>query len=153
VEQVIPKGKCLIMQPQTQFNIRAIQSTWAKFDATTHIRPIHDEAGYEQTVALMNSLLDVVGEDEDHELSGLLELVGDLVSKWEREHFAIEPTAPNESLKFLITARGLKQEDLSTVLPQSNLSAILGGKRKISATLAGKLGKFFGVSPALFIPR
>ena len=26
------------------------------------------------------------------------------------------------------------------------------GKRKISATLAGKLGKFFGISPAVFVP-
>jgi len=56
-------------------------------------------------------------------------------------------------LRFLIEARGLTQEDLSGLVPQSNLSAILAGKRKISATLAGKLGKFFGVSPALFVPR
>lgn len=27
----------------------------------------------------------------------------------------------------------------------------LAGKRKISATLAGKLGKFFGISPSIFI--
>lgn len=138
---------------QNQFDIRAIQSSWGAFDAIAHLRPIHDEAGYEQTVALMNSLLDVVGDDEDHALSSLLELVGDVVSKYEREHHAIEPAAPNDSLRFLIEARGLKQEDLAAIVPQSNLSAILAGKRKISATLAGKLGKFFGVSPALFVPR
>jgi len=45
-----------------------------------------------------------------------------------------------------------EQEDLATIVPQSNLSAILAGKRKISATLAGKLGKFFGMSPAVFVP-
>ncbi len=137
---------------QIQFDIRAIQSSWVAFDAMVHLRPIHDAAGYDQTVALMNSLLDVVGEDEDHALSGLLELVGDIVAKYEREHYAIEPAAPKDSLRFLIEARGLTQEDLSTIVPQSNLSAILSGKRKISATLAGKLGKFFGVSPALFVP-
>ena len=59
----------------------------------------------------------------------------------------------NRMLRFLMDARGLKQEDLSTIVPQSNLSAILAGKRKISATLAGKLGKFFGVSPAMFVPK
>ena len=48
-------------------------------------------------------------------------------------------------------ARSLKQEDLRAVIPQSNLSAILAGKRKISATMAGKLGKFFGISPAVFV--
>ena len=49
-------------------------------------------------------------------------------------------------------ARGLKQEDLSAIVAQSNLSAILAGKRKISATLAGKLGKFFGISAAVLVP-
>lgn len=138
---------------QAQFDIRAIQISWAAFESVVHLRPIHDEAGYDQMVALMNSLLGVVGDDEDHALSGLLELVGDVVSKYEREHYAIEAAAPKDSLRYLIEARGLNQEDLSTLVPQSNLSAILAGKRNISATLAGKLGKFFGVSPALFVPR
>ena len=138
---------------QTQFNIRAIQSSWSKFDSLVHLRPIHDAAGYDEMTALMNTLLDAVGDNEDHALSGLLELVGDLVSNFERENYAIEPAAPKDSLRFLIEARGLKQDDLSSIVPQSNLSAILAGKRKISATLAGKLGKFFGVSPAIFVPQ
>ena len=137
---------------QTQFDIQAIQSSWEALESMVHLRPIHDEASYAQMVALMGSLLDVVGDDEDHALSGLLELVGDVVSKYEREHYAIKPAAPRDSLRFLIEVRGLNQEDLNAIVPQSNLSAILAGKRKISATLAGKLGKFFGVSPALFVP-
>lgn len=138
---------------QTQFNIRAIQSSWSKLDSMVHLRPIHDEASYAQMTSLMNSLLDVVADNEDHALSGLLELVGDLVSHYEREHYAIEPTEPKDSLRFLIEARGLKQDDLCAIVAQSNLSAILAGKRKISAALAGKLGKFFGVNPAIFVPQ
>ena len=42
-----------------------------------------------------------------------------------------------------MAARGLRQEDLSTIVPQSNLSAIL----------AGKLGGFSGVRPAVFVPK
>lgn len=137
---------------QAQFNIRAIQSSWAKLDSMVHLRPITDEAGYSQMTSLMNALLDVVGEDEDHAMSGLLDLVGDLVSRYERENYAIESAAPKDSLRYLIEARGLKQRDLCDILPQSNLSAILAGKRKISATLAGKLARFFGVSPAMFVP-
>lgn len=137
---------------QTQFDIGAIQSSWKAFDSMTHLRPIHSDEAYQHMVSLMNSLLDTVGDDEDHALSGLLELVGDIVSNYEREHFPIEPLPPNESLRLLIESRGLTQEDLRSIVPQSNLSAILAGKRNISATLAGKLGKFFGVSPALFVP-
>ena len=138
---------------QTPLNLRAIQSSWTKLDSMVHLRPIHDEAAYTQMTALMHSLLDVIGDNEDHALSGLLELLGDLVSTYERSHYAIESVAPSESLRFLMEARALKQDDLRDMVPQSNLSAILAGKRKISATLAGKLGKFFGVSPALFVPR
>ena len=160
-----------------QFDIQAIQASWQAFDAKAHLRPIHNEKGYHRMVALMNSLLDVAGDDEDHPLSGLLDLVGEMVSKYEQEHYAIEQASPracpllnplpqageeaneslrefyvNDALRFLMEARGLKQEDLSSIVPQSNLSAILAGKRKISATMAGKLGKFFGISPAVFVP-
>jgi len=136
---------------QTSFDLQAIQSSWMAFDAMVHLQPIHDEPGYDRMVTLMNALLDVTGDDEDHALSGLLELVGDLVSRYEREHYPIEPASPKDSLRFLMQARGMVQEDLSSIVLQSNLSAILAGKRKISATLAGKLSKFFGVSPALFV--
>lgn len=135
-----------------QFDIRAIQASWQAFDAKAHLRPIHDEESYDRMVALMNSLLDVAGDDEDHPLSSLLDLVGDMVSKYEQEQHAIDQASPKDTLRFLMEVRGLKQEDLSSIVPQSNLSAILAGKRKISATLAGKLGKFFGISPAVFVP-
>ncbi|MBK7473628.1 MAG: hypothetical protein IPI73_26325 [Betaproteobacteria bacterium] len=59
---------------------------------------------------------------------------------------------PNEVLRYLIELRGLKQSDLAEIVPQGNRSAILAGKRKISATLAGKLGGFFRISPAVFVP-
>jgi len=137
---------------QTQFDIKAIQASWQKFDAMTHLRPIHNKAAYERMVSLMNTLLDVAGDDEEHPLSGLLELVSDLVWKYEQENHAIEAAEPKDVLRFLIESRNLKQEDLSGIVPQSNLSAILSGRRKISAMLAGKLGKFFDVSPAAFIP-
>ncbi|MCG1040504.1 MULTISPECIES: hypothetical protein [Burkholderiaceae] len=137
----------------THFNIQAIQASWQTFDAMAHLHPIHSDADYDHMVALMNALLDVAGDDEEHPLSGLLDLVSDLVSRYEQVRYPIEAAEPKDALKFLMGVRRLKQEDLSEVVPQSNLSAILAGKRKISATLAGKLGKFFDVSPALFIPR
>ena len=103
-------------------------------------------------IAMMNALLDVAGDDEDHPLSSLLELASDLVSRYEQQHHAIEAANPKDALRFLIEARGLKQEDLSAVVPQSNLSAILAGKRSISPAMAGRLGSFFGISPAVFVP-
>ncbi|MEI7431770.1 MAG: helix-turn-helix domain-containing protein [Betaproteobacteria bacterium] len=137
---------------QVQFDLPAIQSSWIAFESIVPLRPIHNKAGYVQMVALKIALLNVTGDDEDHALSGLLELVGEVLTRYQREYCASKPASPKEALRFLIEARGLNQVDLSVIVAQSNLSAILAGKRKISATLAGKLGKFFGVSPALFVP-
>jgi len=133
-------------------DIKALQKTWAAFDRVAHLRPIRTEEEYERTVSLMNYLLDMVGDQEDHALAGLLDLVGELVADYDASHFAIEASEPNEVLRYLIELRGLKQSDLSEIVPQSNLSAILSGKRKISATLAGKLAKFFNISAAVFVP-
>lgn len=136
----------------TPIDLKAVQRSWRAFDAMVHLRPIHSLAEYERMTAMMNSLLDEVGDDEDHPMAGLLELVGDMVWKYEQEHHAIAPAEPKDTLRFLMEARALKQEELSNIVPQGNLSAILAGKRKISAALAGKLAKFFGVSASVFVP-
>ena len=52
----------------------------------TGLLPIRDEADYDRRVSMMNALLDVAGDDEDHPLSGLLERIADRVSQYEREH-------------------------------------------------------------------
>ncbi|MCX7171630.1 MAG: helix-turn-helix domain-containing protein [Proteobacteria bacterium] len=129
-----------------------LQKTWAAFDRVAHLRLIRTEEEYGHTVSLMNHLLDMVGDQEDHALSGLLDLVGKLVADHDAGHYAIEASEPKEVLRYLIELRGLKQGDLAEIVPQSNLSAILAGKRKISATLAGKMARFFNISPAVFVP-
>jgi HTH-type transcriptional regulator/antitoxin HigA len=133
-------------------DIKTLQKTWAAFDRVAHLRPIRTEAEYDRTVAMMNYVLDVIGDQEDHALSGLLDLVSELVEDYDASHYTIEASEPKEVLRYLIETRGLKQGDLADIVPQSNLSAILAGKRKISATLAGKLARYFNISPAVFVP-
>ncbi len=118
MEQALSKNKRLVMHAShTLFDMLAIQSSWQAFDTMAHLRPIHDEENYDRMTKLMNSLLDATGVDEDHSLSGLLDLVGDLVSMCEQSHHVIEPAEPRDALRFLMNARGLKQDDLSFFVP------------------------------------
>ena len=133
-------------------DIKALQKTWAAFDRIAHLRPIRTGEENDSTVSLMNYLLDRVGDQADHALSGRLDLVGELVANYDIRHFAVEASEPKEVPRYLIELRGLKQGDLAEIVPHRNLSAILAGKRKISATLAGKPARFFSVSPAVFVP-
>jgi HTH-type transcriptional regulator/antitoxin HigA len=103
-----------------------------------YLQPIHDEPGYHRRVALMNSLLDVAGNDEDHARSGLLERVGDWVSRYEREHDPIEPASPKDSLLFLLQARGLVQDDLSGINPARNPQCHVGRQAQHQRANGGK---------------
>lgn len=58
------------------------------------LRAIRIEAEYDRTVALMNELIDVVGDDEEHPLAGLLDLVGELVGAYDARHFAVQTSKP-----------------------------------------------------------
>jgi HTH-type transcriptional regulator / antitoxin HigA len=82
-----------------------------------------------------------------------LDLLATLIEDYERNRWPLkrEECSPRELLAFLLEENGLKQTDLSDIAPQSNISAILAGKRPIGAATAVKLGKRFHVSPELFL--
>ena len=46
----------------------------------------HTQQEYEKLVALLNTLIDTVGEDESHPLASLMELIGVLIEKYEDEN-------------------------------------------------------------------
>lgn len=46
----------------------------------------HTEEEYRKLVALLDGLIDEVGEDESHPLASLMEIVSVLVEKYENEH-------------------------------------------------------------------
>ena len=46
----------------------------------------HNEKEYERLVALLDDLIDEVGEDESHPLASLMEVVGVLIEKYEDEN-------------------------------------------------------------------
>ena len=48
----------------------------------------HSEEEYQQLVALLDSLIDEVGENESHPLASLMVIVGVLIEKYEDEHVA-----------------------------------------------------------------
>ena len=46
----------------------------------------HSEADYERLVATLDELIDLVGEDENHPLASLMEIIGVLIERYEDEH-------------------------------------------------------------------
>jgi HTH-type transcriptional regulator/antitoxin HigA len=52
------------------------------------VRMPHSDREYRQLVKLLDRLVDEVGENENHPLASLMDVVGVLIEKYEDEHVA-----------------------------------------------------------------
>ncbi len=131
-----------------------IAPTWRSFQSVLPVplTTIRTEKQFVEVVELMNNLIDIVGDNEEHELADFLDLVGQLVEDYEAEHHPTPDAEPRAVLRFLMEQHELKQTDLSEEIGgQSVVSEILTGKREINARQAKALAARFSVSPAVFI--
>ncbi|HEY7127050.1 MAG TPA: type II toxin-antitoxin system HigB family toxin [Ktedonobacterales bacterium] len=130
---------------------QALSQAWLAFKNTVGITSIKTEEDYEQVVAVIDYLLDIVEDDEDHPLVDVLHYFGDLVERWEDVHVIIPDVPPREVLHFLMEQHSLAPEDLADYAPPNKIAEILAGKRAISVALAKKLAQRFHVHADLFL--
>lgn len=111
----------------------------------------HTESEYDHLVALLDELIDDVGEDETHPLFSLMETIGSLVVAYEDVHVPEPEGRAADVLKMLLDEHDLKQSDLSDIGSQGVVSEILSGKRPLNVRQIKALSKRFGVSPTVFL--
>jgi len=66
--------------------IQQAQAGWSSVQKILYVP--HTDAEYERLVAVLDELIDQVGEDEDHPLASLMEIIGVLIERYEDEHVA-----------------------------------------------------------------
>lgn len=113
--------------------------------------PVRTRREYERAVALLDAILDEIGEDEKHPLAELAEAIGVFVEKYEDEHAPVPKAKPQAVLKSLMHEHDLRQTDLPEIGSQGVVSEVLAGKRELNTRQIRRLAKRFGVSPAVFI--
>ncbi len=112
---------------------------------------IENEKEYERLLAEVNKLLKK-GARISVEEEKLLDLMSRLIEDYEEEHHPIPDAPPHAVLQMFMEDRGLRQKDIVHLFGSSGVaSEVVNGKRSISKTQARALGKFFNVSPELFI--
>ena len=124
---------------------------WKPFRDVLGFSAIHNAKDYKRASAVMDQLLDEIGEDENHPLADVLDYLGNQIAVYEAERTNIPDAEPREVLRFLMEQHGLAQSDLADCMPQSRVSEILTGRRDISKELAKALAAKFEVSVGLFI--
>ena len=119
------------------------------------IQPIfsvpHNEKDHNKLVILLDSLIDEVGNDENHALASLMETIGSLIETYESRNIDEIEGNPIAALYALMEEHGLKQSDLPEIGSQGVVSEILSGKRQLNVRQIKRLSKRFKVSPSVFI--
>ena len=119
------------------------------------IQPIfsvpHNEKDYNKLVNLLDSLIDEVGNNENHPLTSLMETIGTLIETYESQYINEIEGNSIDALNALIEEHGLKQSDLPEIGSQGVISEILSGKRQLNIRQIKILSNRFKVSPAVFI--
>lgn len=122
-----------------------------------HISPIiHDpqnDDDYEKLASMLDQLLDIVGDNESHELMGLVDVISYMITQYDENHEEhLQKGSGIDALNFLMEQHGLDQGDLkSEIGSQGVVSEILNGKRQLNISHIKKLAERFHVTPATFI--
>ena len=65
-------------------DVTKTEAAWSSLAGKVYVA--HSKEEHQRLVALLESFIDEVGEDESHPLASLMEIVGVLIEKYEDEH-------------------------------------------------------------------
>ncbi|MCK5855435.1 MAG: helix-turn-helix domain-containing protein [Sulfurovaceae bacterium] len=129
--------------------LQEITNIWPSIKAIFSVP--HSEEEYQILVEMLDSLIDEVGGNENHDLSPVMETIGKLIENYEDQYYNINKSSPVEALKYLIKERNLRQSELKELGSQGVVSEILSGKRVLNIEQIKKISQRFHVSPLVFI--
>ncbi len=131
--------------------MQAILQAWVSFRELVGVTSIKTESDYKRACSIMEAMLEIVGDNEEHPLVDVLDYFAGQIEKYESEHFSLPDASPREVLSFLMEQHGMKQEDLADCAPQSRISDILVGRRSISKQIARCLAARFRIHADVFL--
>ena len=117
------------------------------------LRPIRSDEDLDRAIAMVDALgariKDLTPDERDY-----LDVLADLVEKYETERYPEPEVDPIAMIRELIAARGITQADVAreTAIAESMLSAILKGKPPMGRKTIATLSRFFHVDPGVFFP-
>ena len=126
------------------------QSTYLGLVTTLPLRPIRNDRELNRAIKMLDSLLDrakLTRAEQDY-----LEVLTDLVEKYEDATDPIAPVPDGDMVRFLLESRGMSQVELAaaTGIVNSTLSAVLHGKRRLNRDQIGRLAEYFHLEPTVF---
>ncbi len=144
--------KTTSLKAEMEAAFRRLPTTYEDLCRVYLPRKIHDKSECQRATAVIDALSIREGLNKDQ--LDYLELVGDLVNEYEKNHVAQpEYSSPVEVLRYLMEENGISTRQMSRILgkDESIVSKILKGERSITIEHARKFGHHFAVNPGLFL--
>jgi HTH-type transcriptional regulator / antitoxin HigA len=115
------------------------------------LEPIHDDVHLDAAIEVLDGLLQ---QNLDRGGQAYLDVLTDLIEAYETKHHPMPVAPPADVLRELMATNRLTQQALAerVKISQSTISAILNGKRSLTKPQMIALARFFGLSPAVFLP-
>jgi HTH-type transcriptional regulator/antitoxin HigA len=129
-------------------SIQNIAQNW-QFSAPLVAIP-QNEIEYQERLELLEQVWDEIGDNKNHPLLSLRNILSLVVSNYEQQHYPQPQALAQEILVYLMEEHGLKQTDLPEIGSQGVVSEILNGKRELNKRQIQALSQRFHVSPEVF---
>ncbi len=130
-------------------DLQTAAQIWPQISSIVSVPRTQEE--YDRAVALLDELIDEVGEDERHPLASLMDTLGTLIEAYEDANLPEPASDPAATLAFLMEDHGLHENDLPEIGGQNEVAEILMGKRELNLKQIRLLGNRFDVSPEVFL--
>jgi HTH-type transcriptional regulator / antitoxin HigA len=134
-------------------SVSELLAPWETINAALGLSgPVRDEAHYGELLAFVEEAFERFGDDDRHPIFALVSLVAERIRAYETQaHPWPDDSTPDSRLNFLMEAHALSQKDLPEVGPQSVISEIVTGKRKINLRQAQAFARRFAVPIEVFV--
>jgi HTH-type transcriptional regulator/antitoxin HigA len=132
--------------------IHDVNADYRRIRQRIPLGPLHTKTEYDQAVAVLDDILDEIGQQETHPLADLAETLALSIEAYEDIHSPIPEASAPTILRSLMEEHDLAQSDLPEIGSQGVVSEILAGKRDLNVRQISQLAERFGVSPAVFMP-
>lgn len=115
------------------------------------LRPIANDEQLDRAIEVLNPLL--LREDLTQDEQGYVDVLSDLIEKYEDVAIPEGPVSDADILAHLIEAKGVTQHKvaLATGIAESTISSLLKGRRRLNRKHLVTLAAYFHVSPDVFL--
>jgi HTH-type transcriptional regulator/antitoxin HigA len=114
------------------------------------LRPLRSDGELALAIKVIDSL--IIRGDLDSGEQDYLDILTDIVEKYEAEQHPMAPVSDADMLRHLIEARRISQSKLAddVKISMSTISEVLNGKRRLNRNHISALSQYFGVSSSVF---